>query len=73
MTNEQVIEPATTEWASPIVFTTKKDGSIWFCVDYWKLNAFTIRDSYSLPRMDECIDTLGEARIFSTHDANSGC
>ena len=67
-----VIEPATTDWASPIVFVPKPDGSLRFCVDYRRLNALTIRDSYPIPRMDECIDSLGEAVIFSTLDCNSG-
>ena len=67
-----VIEPATSEWASPVVLITKKDGSIRFCVDYRKLNALTVKDSYPLPRMDECLDSLGDATIFSTLDCNSG-
>ena len=36
------------------------------------LNAMTIRDSYPIPRMDESIDSLGDAVIFSTLDCNSG-
>ena len=32
----------------------------------------TVKDSYPLPRMDECIDSLGEAKVFSTLDAYSG-
>jgi hypothetical protein len=36
------------------------------------LNAITVPDSYPLPRMDECIDSLGEAVIFTTLDCNSG-
>ena len=67
-----VIEPASTDWASPVVLVPKPDGSLRFCVDYRKLNALTIGDSYPLPRMDECIDSLGDATIFSTLDCNSG-
>jgi hypothetical protein len=66
------IEPATSEWASPIVLVAKPDGSTRFCVEYRKLNAITVRDSYPLPRMDECIDSLGDANIFTTLDCNSG-
>jgi Reverse transcriptase (RNA-dependent DNA polymerase) len=66
-----VIDPATSEWDSPVVLITKKDGSIRFCVEYRKLNALTVKDSYPL-RMDECLDSLGDATIFSTLDCNSG-
>eukprot|EP00171_Calliarthron_tuberculosum_P021997 IDg21997t1 len=67
-----VIRPSKSEWASPVVLAPKSDGSLRFCVDYRRLNAVTKRDSYPLPRMDECIDSLGNARVFSTLDANWG-
>ena len=67
-----VIEPATSEWASPVVLVPKKDNSLRFCVDYRSLNGKTIADTYPLPRMDDCIDSLGDAAIFTTLDCNSG-
>ena len=67
-----VITPSNAEWASPVVFVPKPDGSLRFCVDYRKLNAVTVRDSYPMPRMDECIDSLGSATVFTTLDCNSG-
>jgi hypothetical protein len=67
-----VIEPASSEWASPVVLVPKPDGNPRFCVDYRKLNAVTTRDTYPLPRMDECIESLGDAQIFTTLDCNSG-
>lgn len=72
MLKEGVIEPAMSEWASPVVFAPKKDEKLRFCVDYRKVNAMTVRDTYPLPRMDECIDSLGGATIFSTVDCNNG-
>lgn len=36
MLKEEVTDPAITEWASPIVFAFKKDGSLRFCIDYKK-------------------------------------
>ena len=72
MLNEGVIEPASREWASPIVLVPKKDGSLCFCVDYRRLNAKTIADSYPLPRMEDCLDSLGDAAIFTTLDCNAG-
>ena len=67
-----VIEPAQSEWASPVVLVPKPNGTLRFCVDYRRLNAITVRDTYPLPRMDECIDFLGEANVFTTLDCNSG-
>ncbi len=72
MLKMKVIEPAQSEWASPVVLVPKADGSRRFCVDYRRLNKLTIRDSYPLPRMDECIDSLGEARYLTTLDCLSG-
>ena len=65
-----VIEPSTVEWASPVVMVPKPDGSVRFCIDYRKLNLMAVKDAYPIPRMDECIDSLGDARVFSTLDCN---
>ena len=72
MLNAGVIAPASTEWASPVVLVQKKDGSLRFCVDYRRLNAKTASDSYPLLRMDDCIDSLGDAAVFTTLDCKSG-
>ena len=67
-----VIEPTVSEWGAPVLFVPKKDGRLRFCVDYRKLNDMTLKDSYPLPRMDDCIDSLGNAKFFTTLDAYSG-
>jgi Reverse transcriptase (RNA-dependent DNA polymerase) len=67
-----VIETASGPWSAPVVLIPKPDGSIRFCIDYRKLNAVTKNDSYALPRVDDCLDSLGEARYFTTLDANCG-
>jgi hypothetical protein len=72
MISMDVIEPTCGPWASPIVLIPKPDGSIRFCVDYRRLNSVTRKDSYALPRMDDCIDSLGDSQYFSTLDANAG-
>jgi len=72
MLEVDVIEPTSSEWGFSVVLVPKKDGSLRFRVDYRPLNVVTKREAYPLPRMDECIDSLGEATIFSTLDFNAG-
>ena len=45
-------------WASPVVLVRKKDGSLRFCIDLRKLNSRTVKDAYSLPRIEESLDCL---------------
>jgi len=66
------IEPSSAEWAFPVVLVPKPDGTMRFCVDYLQLNEVEVRDVYSLARLDGCIDFLGDAKVFSTLDCNSG-
>ena len=68
MLEADIIEPSTSEWASPIVLVRKKDGTMRFCVDYRKLNAVSEADAYPMPRVDELIDNLGPAHYISTLD-----
>lgn len=59
-------------WAAKGFFALVKDGKMRFCLDRRKQNAVTKKDSNPISRMDECIDSLGEAAIFSTLGAQSG-
>lgn len=72
MLDAGVIEPARTEWASLVVFVPKPDGSRRFCVDYRRLNALTVKDTYRLPRIDQVLDSLSNSQFFTTLDCNSG-
>jgi len=66
------IEPSSAEWAFPVVLIPNLDGTMRFCVDYRQLNEVKVRDVYPLPRMDDLIDFLGDAKVCSTLDCNSG-
>ena len=55
-------------WASAVVLVRKKDGSLHFCIDLRRLNTHTIKDAYSLPRIDKTLDCLGGATLFTSLD-----
>ena len=65
------IRRSNSPWASAVVLVRKKDGSLRFCIDLCKLNARTIKDAYSLPRIDETLDCLGGSVIFTSLDLKS--
>ncbi|PIK37872.1 hypothetical protein BSL78_25295 [Apostichopus japonicus] len=67
-----VIKPSTSPYASPVVLVRKTDGTLRLCVDYRKLNGKTRKDAYPLPRIQESLDALTNAKWFSTIDLISG-
>jgi hypothetical protein len=72
MLDADIIQKSNSPWASPIVVVSKKNGKKRFCVDYRKLNTLTKKDAYPLPRIDEMMDNLGDAKWFSSMDLTSG-
>ena len=65
------IRESNSPYASNAVLVRKKDSSLRFCLDFRCLNKKTIRDSYSLPRIDETIDCLAGAKYFTRLDLRS--
>lgn len=72
MLDTGIIRESKSPWASNIVCVRKKDGTLRLCVDFRRLNNITIKDSYALPRIEETLDSLAGAKIFSTLDLRSG-
>lgn len=70
MRKVEVIDSTLAEWTILIFFVSKKDGTLCFCFNNRNLNAAMARDSNPVSRMDECIDLLGDAAIFTTLDCN---
>ena len=56
---------------APVLFVMKRDGTLRLCVDYRKLNAITIRNSYPIPRISDLIECFKGAIIFTRLDLRS--
>ena len=56
MLENNIIEPSKSPWSSAIVLAEKKGHSKRFYLDYRALNEVTQKDSYPLPRIDDCFD-----------------
>ncbi|CAA0808376.1 Uncharacterized mitochondrial protein AtMg00850, partial [Striga hermonthica] len=65
------IRPSVSPWGAPVLFVKKKDGSMRMCTDYRDLNRLTIKNKYSLPRIDDLFDQLRGACVFSKIDLRS--
>jgi hypothetical protein len=65
------IRQSASPWGSPALFVLKKDGTQCLCVDYRALNAVTIKNKYMLPRINDLMDQLRQAKFFSKIDLRS--
>ena len=70
--SKQFIRPSVSPWGAPVLLVKKKDGGTRLCVDYRQLNKVTIKNKYPLPRIDDLMDQLRGASIFSKIDLKSG-
>ena len=66
-----MIEPSKSPWACGVVMAKKKGGQLRFCCDFRYLIAVTIKDAYPIPRIDESLSKLGDAKFFTTLDLGS--
>lgn len=67
-----IIQPSLSDYASPVVLVKKKTGETRLCVDYRQLNKKIIKDRYPLPLIDDQLDALQGASVFSTIDLRNG-
>jgi len=66
------IRESNSAYGHPLLFVKKKDGTMRMCVDFRSLNSNTVIDKYPIPRIDELLDRLHGARVFSAIDLRAG-
>src|SRR3954462_2691510 len=66
------IQPSRSPYGAPVVFIKKKDGELRMCIDYRALNKITVKNKYPIPRIDDLMDQIHGAQIFSKIDLRSG-
>jgi hypothetical protein len=71
MQRRGVVEESDSPLSSPIVFF-RKNGHLRFCVGHRKLNELTKKDCFPMTHINNILDTLAGAKLFSTLDLKCG-
>ena len=66
----KVKEP--TDWCAGMVVVLKPIGKVRICVDLTKLNESVCRETHPLPQIDFILAEIGDSKVFTKLDANSG-
>ncbi|XP_018799510.1 PREDICTED: uncharacterized protein LOC108975469 [Bactrocera latifrons] len=67
-----IIKPSNSNYSSPVVLVSKKDGKKRLCCGYRRLNTKIVRDNFAMPNIDDVIEKLQGANIFTTLDLSNG-
>ena len=66
------IRPSVSPWGVPVLFIKNKEDTLRMCIVYRKINTVTVKNKYSLPRIEDIFYQLKGASIFSKIDLQSG-
>ena len=66
------IKESVSEYGHPLLFVKKKDSTMRMCVDFYGLNSNTRVDRYPIPRIDNLMDRLHGAAVFSAIELRAG-
>ena len=67
-----LIRHSNSAWGFPVVFARKPNGKWRMCIDYRALNQMSEKNGYPLPRIQELLDIVGNARVLSKIDLTAG-
>ena len=72
MLENDIIEPSNSDFSSPSMLVSKPDGTYRFVTNFKAVNAITNCDSYPIPRIEDCIDKIGQTKYVSKFDLLKG-
>lgn len=72
MLDKGIIRHSSSEYASSVVLSDKKDGNKRFCIDFKRINAKSKPSNYPLPLIDDIYSQLAGSQVFSKIDCQSG-
>ena len=64
----RVVQSSRSAYSSPVIFVSKPNGSLRMCIHHQALNAQTMKDKYPIPCIDDLLDRLQGASMFSSPD-----
>ena len=66
------IEPSQSNYSSPCILVPKSNGTYKMCTDYRKVNSVTKTDSFPIPRIDDCVEKVGNSKYVTKFDLLKG-